>query len=80
MPAPVQSVQEPQSARSVLMVRPASFGFNPETAASNAFQHAEPSATGTPLGLVLREFEAVAQALERAGVVVLIAPDTLEPA
>ena len=38
--------QEPQSARAVLMVRPASFGFNPQTAPSNAFQQAPDSARG----------------------------------
>ena len=31
------SFKEPQSAAAVLMVRPASFGFNPQTAASNYF-------------------------------------------
>jgi hypothetical protein len=34
---------EPQSARAVLMVRPARFGFNPQTAESNVFQQ-EPDA------------------------------------
>src|ERR1700723_192973 len=38
MAVPSYSGQEPQSARAVLMVRPASFGFNQQTAASNAFQ------------------------------------------
>ena len=34
------SFKEPQSAASVLMVRPASFGFNPQSAATNSFVHA----------------------------------------
>jgi hypothetical protein len=62
------------------MVRPASFGFNPQTAASNAFQQrpllpAEIQAQG----LALEEFDGLAQALRRAGVEVLIAPDTPLP-
>lgn len=81
MPAPTHSGQEPQSARAVLMVRPASFGFNPQTAASNAFQQAPRSPLDAATqGLVLSEFDAVAKALQHAGVEVLIAPDTSTPA
>jgi hypothetical protein len=72
---------EPQSARAVLMVRPASFGFNPQTAASNAFQHAgQAFGTDEAQSLALAEFEAVAAALRRAGVEVLVASDTPQPA
>ncbi len=80
MSAPDHSGQEPQSARAVLMVRPASFGFNPQTAASNAFQH-EPRALGSgdTQGLVQGEFDGLAEALQRAGVEVLIARDTVLP-
>ena len=72
--------QEPQSAGSVLMVRPARFGSNPQTAASNAFQQA--SGTGSDIdqhAAVLPEFDALAAALDRAGVEVLIAADTVDP-
>jgi hypothetical protein len=80
MSAPPYSGPEPQSAGAVLMVRPASFGFNRQTAPSNAFQQspASPDAAEAQ-GLALAEFDALAQALERAGVQVLIAPDTPEP-
>ena len=63
------------------MVRPASFGFNPQTAASNAFQR-PPSGSGDTqaIELVLSEFDELAKALQRAGVEVLIAPDTAQPA
>jgi len=37
-----------QAAQAVLMVRPARFGFNPETAATNAFQQRPTAATDTP--------------------------------
>jgi hypothetical protein len=59
------------------LVRPASFGFNPQTAASNAFQRA--AAPGEAETLVLSEFDALATALQRAGVEVLIAADTPQP-
>lgn len=63
------------------MVRPASFGFNPQTAASNAFQQ-EPRAPGDAATqrLVHGEFDGVAKALQHAGVEVLIATDTSTPA
>jgi hypothetical protein len=73
--------QEPQSAGSVLMVRPARFACNPQTAESNAFQHSPtPLAGNDPQAAALREFDALATALDRAGVEVLIAPDSDEPA
>ncbi len=72
--------QEPQSARTVLMVRPACFGFNPQTAASNAFQHTSAPGGGADMQrLVLLEFDALAEALQHAGVEVLIAFDTPLP-
>jgi hypothetical protein len=63
------------------MVRPASFGFNPQTAASNAFQQAaDLSGDEATQRLVLAEFDGTAKALQRAGVEVLIASDTPRPA
>jgi len=71
---------EPQSARSVLMVRPVAFGSNPDTRASNAFQQDQPKLAAPELQrLVLREFEGVAQALDRAGVEVLAMDDDPDP-
>jgi hypothetical protein len=75
------SGQEPQTAATVLMVRPASFAANPQTAASNAFQQATSGSLRTePQSAVLGEFDALANALQRAGVEVLIAADTPQPA
>jgi hypothetical protein len=65
-----------QASRSVLLVRPASFGFNPETAASNAFANA---AGENAAVAVLREFDAVAQRLIGAGVEVLVLEDAPDP-
>jgi len=63
------------------MVRPASFGFNPQTAGSNAFQQRPHTPTHLEAqGLALEEFDGLANALQRAGVEVLIAPDTSQPA
>jgi hypothetical protein len=71
---------EPQSAGAVLMVRPARFGCNPQTAASNAFQATPAGLAGGDLqDAALREFHGLAEALERAGVEVLIAPDSDQP-
>jgi hypothetical protein len=73
--------QEPQSAGAVLMVRPARFGCNPQTAESNAFQAKPELLAGQDLqGVALREFHGLAEALERAGVEVLIAADSEQPA
>jgi hypothetical protein len=66
---------ERQASNAVLLVRPASFGFNPETAASNAFA----SAAGDDAEAVLREFDAVVQRLEGAGIEVLVLEDSPDP-
>src|SRR5271168_5518038 len=80
MPAADSKDPEPQNAARVLMVRPASFGWNPQTAASNAFQSASgESARTLQQSAVLAEFDALAHALRRAGVEVLIAADSPEP-
>jgi hypothetical protein len=59
------------------MVRPSSFGFNPQTASSNAFQNTPGS--GDSHAHALREFDALADALQRAGVEVFIAADSASP-
>jgi hypothetical protein len=68
----------PQTSRTVLMVRPAAFGFNAEAARSNVFSHA--SADPALSRKALSEFEAFAQRLADAGVQVLILEDSVEPA
>lgn len=69
---------EKQSASSVLMIRPANFGANPETAASNAFQKSGESGTGIQ-AKALAEFDALVEALRKAGVVVEVFEDRAEP-
>src|SRR5579859_373843 len=94
------SRKEPQSAATVLMVRPARFGFNPQTAASNYFDalragshgvEATPSqnngvvripdaASADAQARALHEFDALTERLARAGVRIIVADDTPEPA
>ena len=70
---------ESPSAAAVLMVRPGCFGFNPETAASNAFQRPPSADPAGPHAAALAEFDAAVSALRHAGVEVFVAEDTPEP-
>jgi hypothetical protein len=74
-----QSAAHAQSTDSVLMIRPARFYPNPETAADNAFQR-DANRDLDALTLVARnEFEAAVQTLRVAGVNVHVFEDTAEP-
>jgi len=66
-----------QSARGVLLVRPAHFGYNSETAASNSFQQRArwPDTAARARG----EFDALAAALAAAGVDVCAVDDSSAP-
>ena len=63
-----------------MMIRPVRFGFNPQTAGSNAFQtvDAEGSSAATQAA-ALAEFDAYVAALRAAGIEVLVFEDTPEP-
>jgi hypothetical protein len=67
-----------QCAEAVLMVRPATFGYNPETAATNKFQQ-QPEAAGEEAATARREFDGLAGALSGEGVRVCVVEDTLDP-
>ncbi len=70
------------AADTVLMVRPAAFGADPEAARTNAFMRA-PEAGVPEAELLTRaqaEFDALVDALRSAGVRVLVLDDTPEPA
>jgi hypothetical protein len=69
---------EAQSAAAVLMVRPSAFGFNPETAASNAFQRQD-GAHPDLKSAAAEEFDAVVAALRQAGIEVLVVADSESP-
>ena len=60
------------------MIRPVNFGFNEQTAGSNAFQTLAPD-QGTVQAAALAEFDAFVQVLRDNGVAVVVVEDTPEP-
>lgn len=69
-----------QISDSVIMIRPASFTSNPETASSNSFQAELGGADAAEVRVnAQQEFSALADALEKAGVEVLRFDDAPEP-
>ncbi|WP_342647970.1 arginine deiminase-related protein [Mucilaginibacter sp. CSA2-8R] len=67
-----------QTTSKILMIRPANFGFNDQTAESNAFQQSKatiPEAAQT----ALKEFDAFASLLKSKGIDVHVINDTIEP-
>ncbi len=64
----------------ILMVRPAHFGFNAQTAGNNAFQTNDPSNTPEDVSRIAREeFDAFVKELRAAGVNVIVVDDTEIP-
>ena len=61
------------------MVRPASFGWNPQTQASNRFQRDEPGSAGMANLRARAEFDGLVLQLQAAGIAVTAAADTAEP-
>lgn len=61
-----------QTTGTVMMVRPTDFGFNPETASDNEFQHKPGSSEAELRDTVLREFDASVSLLESNGIRVLV--------
>jgi hypothetical protein len=87
MPAdlPLRTIAAPATANAqttdcVLMVRPASFGWNPQTQASNRFQRAEPRLAGSANQQACVEFDALVLQLQTAGIAVTVAADAPIPA
>ncbi len=71
--------KESQLATAVMMVRPARFQSNPQTAESNRFQGNFDAPAAVQQAAALREFDGLVQALEASGVRVLVFDDTPEP-
>jgi len=67
-----------QSAGCALLVRPARFGYNSQTAPSNHFQHPAPMRSAAA-GRARAELDRLAAALRAAGARVCVAEDTPEP-
>ncbi|HEX6881800.1 MAG TPA: arginine deiminase-related protein [Planctomycetota bacterium] len=70
---------EPQTTGRVLMIRPAAFGANPETAATNAFQRGAEGSAAELLARARAEFDGLVAALRAHGVDVLVLEDEPEP-
>jgi hypothetical protein len=70
------AVSESQRSNAVLLVRPASFGFHAEAAASNAFAKA---GDGDVQARALAEFEKLARRLHESGVEGLMLEDSAKP-
>lgn len=69
-----------QTTGQLMMIRPANFGSNPETAIDNAFQQAAAPWELTSIAQKAREeFDAFVGKLQAAGVQVLVIEDTPEP-
>ena len=68
-----------QTTDAVLMVRPANFGWNPQTHASNRFQRDEPRLAGAANERAGAEFDALALQLRGAGIAVSVAGDLPTP-
>jgi hypothetical protein len=66
-----------QSAHGVLLVRPARFGYNSETAGSNRFQ--QPAHWPDTAERACREFDALAAVIEAADIDVCVVDDSAEP-
>src|SRR5688572_18227058 len=69
-----------QCANAVLMVRPAAFDYNTETAASNRMQRPPPTGSVQHREVARGEFAQFVLALESEGVRVCVLEDTVEPA
>ncbi len=65
-----------QSTSNILLIRPASFGFNAETAETNAFQNSVELSPDEIKTIVLLEFDAFAKKLRDKGVNVMVVQDT----
>ena len=69
-----------QITSNILMIRPANFGYNAETAANNAFQSKETKDTANEIKKkAIKEFDAMVDALRSHGINVIVHQDTTDP-
>lgn len=74
----LSSMSNTQSTSHILMIRPVNFGFNEETAASNAFQNRNAARDGVN-EKAQQEFDHMVNTLRSNGVDVTVVDDTCEP-
>lgn len=73
-------MKEKQITDTILMVRPAHFGYNPQTAESNAFQTPQTDLEQSQISvLALQEFDQFVEKLRQAGIRVIVIQDTAQP-
>ncbi|NJN78802.1 MAG: hypothetical protein HC803_11170 [Saprospiraceae bacterium] len=69
-----------QTTPNIMMVRPANFGYNPQTAVSNAFQDNDTSLSkATIKDLAVEEFDEFVAKLRAVGINIIVAQDEDEP-
>jgi len=69
-----------QLTSTILMIRPANFGFNPETVSNNAFQLNDESLSSAEIiAKAIEEFDAFVEKLRSVGIEVIVVEDTKEP-
>ncbi|MEZ4951488.1 MAG: arginine deiminase-related protein [Saprospiraceae bacterium] len=69
-----------QTTDHILMIRPANFGFNPETADSNAFQSKDNQLSGDLIQkMAEEEFDLFVETLRDAGVKITVVEDSKDP-
>lgn len=68
-----------QSASNILMIRPASFGFNPETELSNSFQSKTSSDYNVVKQKAIQEFDNAVEKLRLKNISVVVIDDTENP-
>ncbi len=69
-----------QTTSRIVMIRPAAFGFNEETATNNTFQKRPVSGKGTIIEKAVKEFDRLVELLRQEGVEVEVIQDTDSPA
>src|SRR5579864_5489517 len=79
--APSQGSQAPlaQCAGAVLMIRPASFAYNPETAATNTLQQRASGTTEALQSAARAEFDRFVTALRSEGISICVVADSADP-
>lgn len=74
------ATMEAQTTSNVIMIRPAAFGFNAQTAENNTFQHQPDLNQGEIADRARAEFDALVQLLRNEGVNVTVFEDSVLPA
>lgn len=75
--AKISTTVQPQSTARQLMIRPAAFGFNPETGQTNVFQHPD-GTVGDTAAAAREEFDHMVVHLSSAGVDITVFEDAAE--